>query len=683
MIPPAFIEELLGRVDVGEVVGRHVKLRKEGANLSGLCPFHNEKSASFKVSPSKQYYHCYGCGANGDAIRFLMEHLGLSFPDAVADLAQGVGLTVPQEPGTGGRETAQRRDPGLLELMTAAASFYKRRLRDTPRAVDYLKRRGLTGETAARYGIGYAPDAWRGLEAGVPDYEVTELVTAGLVIASDADGGAGGGQSDADAGATPVRRRRYDRFRDRIMFPIRNPRGQVIGFGGRVLDRGEPKYLNSPETPLFSKGHELYGVFEAREALRRLDCALVVEGYMDVVMLAQHGIENAVATLGTATTADHVRKLLRQVDRVVFAFDGDKAGRKAAWRALENCLPHVDDTKRLDFLFFPPDHDPDSYVRAHGADALRGLIDQAESLSAFVLRSLGEQVDLEQAEGRARLLALARPLLQAMPPVALRLQLVHELAGRARISASEVADYLRVDSAPGRGPGGRPVRSDPDPAEDPGPWGAADESGLPPGWGDEHPPWGDAGAVSASAQPGRGQGGSGSWGEGRSGGGRRFGGKGGRGGDGRGWREREREPQIVQGRAQRPASLVRRVLLLTGTFPVLAQDHLESPYLPADLTQWLSSLRTLAADATFTTVCETFRGQLPRVVAQLQADAQAAAGVLEGMGLEDARQEFDSALRQLHERGVKQAMAELVAGGMTSEDDRRRLLDLQAMRDKP
>ncbi|HMS81640.1 MAG TPA: DNA primase, partial [Burkholderiaceae bacterium] len=361
MIPQSFIQELLARVDVVDVVGRHVKLRKGGANWLGLCPFHGEKSPSFTVSPTKQFYHCFGCGAHGSAIGFLMEHGGLSYPDAIHELARSVGLEVPDErPGAG---EARRRDPDLLETLAAAARFYKQRLKDTPRAIEYLKGRGVSGETAARFGIGYAPDGWRSLEAAVPDYSAATLVESGLVIEPEPDPGA-----DVDGGAPPGRRKRYDRFRDRVMFPIRNPRGQTIGFGGRVLGQGEPKYLNSPETPVFSKGRELYGLFEGRDAIRAADCVIVVEGYMDVVMLAQHGVGNAVATLGTATTAQHVHKLLRLVDRVVFAFDGDAAGRRAAWRALEACLPLAADTKRIDFLFLPPEHDPDSFVRERGAD---------------------------------------------------------------------------------------------------------------------------------------------------------------------------------------------------------------------------------------------------------------------------------------------------------------------------
>ena len=432
MIPQAFIQDLLARVDIVDVVGRFVQMRKAGANFMGLCPFHAEKSPSFTVSPSKQFYHCFGCGAHGSAVGFLMEHSGMNYVDAIEELARAVGMTVPREAGPG---DARRRDPGLLELLAQAAQYYKNRLRESERAIAYLKGRGLTGETAARYAIGYAPEGWRSLQAAVPDYDARELVDAGLVIASEGEEG------------DEAKRKRYDRFRDRIMFPIRNPRGQVIGFGGRVLDVGEPKYMNSPETALFSKGRELYGLFEARDALRHTDCAIVVEGYMDVVMLAQHGVANAVATLGTATTPDHVRKLARLVDRVVFAFDGDAAGRKAAWRALEACLPHAQDTKRMEFLFLPSNHDPDSYVREHGLAGFEQLLAEAVPLSEFMVSELSSRADLSEPEGRARFLALARPLLQALPPAALRMQLLHRVAEVGAVGTGELERFVGASEA--------------------------------------------------------------------------------------------------------------------------------------------------------------------------------------------------------------------------------------------
>src|SRR5690606_38052282 len=327
----------------------------------------------------------------------------------------------------------------LLEMLREADQIYRAELRKHPHAIEYLKRRGIDGATAGRFGLGYAPNAWDTLLAalGGSEARVRVLLQAGLL-------------SQNDQG------RRYDRFRDRIMFPIRNPRGQVIGFGGRVLERGEPKYLNSPETPVFSKGRELYGLYEARDTIRAEDCVIVVEGYMDAVMLAQHGVANAVATLGTATTADHVRKLLRLVDRVVFAFDGDAAGRKAAWRALEASLPHASDTKRIDFLFLPPEHDPDSFVRERGAEGFRDALAGALPLSEWLLSGLADRVDLATSEGRARLLAEARPLLQGLGAQALRLQLIHRLAELSGLTALEVERYLGpVTSAPGDGAGSR------------------------------------------------------------------------------------------------------------------------------------------------------------------------------------------------------------------------------------
>jgi len=382
VIPQSFIQELLVRVDIVDVVGRHVKLRKGGANWMGLCPFHGEKSPSFSVSPAKQFYHCFGCGQHGTAIDFLMAFSGYGFVDAVKDLAQDLGIKVPNEQDDRDPRAAaaRARAPDLIATVERAAKFYGARLRDAPHAIDYLKRRGLSGQTAARFRIGYAPPGWQALEAEFGDYGDPNLIESGLVISPEAvpdpspsvgskpsSGSASEPASEPASDARTLRRRRYDRFRDRIMFPIRNARGNVIGFGGRVIDQGEPKYLNSPETPLFSKGRELYGLYEARDALRQMNAAVVVEGYMDVVMLAQHGIENVVATLGTATTPDHVRVLTRLVDRVTFAFDGDRAGRKAAWRALEASLPHATDTRRIEFLFLPTTHDPDSFVREAGA----------------------------------------------------------------------------------------------------------------------------------------------------------------------------------------------------------------------------------------------------------------------------------------------------------------------------
>jgi DNA primase catalytic core len=378
MIPPAFVHELLSRVDIVEIVGRSVELKRAGATWKGLCPFHGEKSPSFTVSPSRQTYHCFGCGVHGNAVGFLIEQHGMGFVDAVRDLAQHAGLAVPKTASAPGeRDEAARQKQKQLTLsdvLARAAAGYRRQLKASERAVAYLKGRGLSGEIAARFGLGYATDSWRGLASVFPNYDDPSLEESGLVIAQ----GDEGGRNESDG---PPSGKRYDRFRDRIMFPIRSVQGSVIGFGGRVLDRGEPKYLNSPETPVFSKGRELYGLFEARTAIRQRGYALVVEGYMDVVALAQAGFENAVATLGTACTAEHVHKLAKFTDAIVFSFDGDAAGRRAAARALEASLPHAGDTRTFRFLFLPPEHDPDSFVRELGAPAFEAAVARAVPLS--------------------------------------------------------------------------------------------------------------------------------------------------------------------------------------------------------------------------------------------------------------------------------------------------------------
>lgn len=435
MIPDSFVQELLSRIDIVEVVGRYMPLKKAGANFQACCPFHSEKTPSFTVSPTKQFYHCFGCGAHGSAIGFVMQHAGLGFVDAVEELARSVGLSVPQERFAQRREEAEKKAP-LTELMAQATRFYKDQLKTSPAAIDYLKGRGLTGEIAARFGLGYAPEAWQGLEAVFPDYKAADLAACGLVI-------------DNEQG------RRYDRFRGRIMFPILDQRGNVIGFGGRVLSSDDtPKYLNSPETPLFEKGRELYGLTQARQAIRDSDTVIVVEGYMDVVALAQHGIGNAVATLGTATTPTHVQKLMRQAERIVFCFDGDAAGRKAAWRALESSLEQLADNRSVGFLFLPPEHDPDSFVREQGAEAFKRLVAQPTSLAEFLLRELGNQCNIATAEGRARLVHEAKPLLQKIAAPVLRLQITKQLAQESGLSQIEVEAQcgLKPLVAPGRKP---------------------------------------------------------------------------------------------------------------------------------------------------------------------------------------------------------------------------------------
>ena len=438
LIPQSFIADLLNRVDIVDVVGQHVKLKKAGANYQGLCPFHSEKSPSFSVSPTKQFYHCFGCGAHGSAISFMMEYSGLGYVDAIEELARSAGLEVPREERTANDVARQQQAMALSEVMSAAADWYRQQLKNSTRAVDYLKGRGLTGEIAKRYGLGYAPDGWQGLEAVFGPYSNDEvaktLVEGGLLI-----------QGEQSEGA-PVKR--YDRFRDRVMFPIRNPKGQTIGFGGRTLDQGEPKYLNSPETPLFSKGNTLYGLFEARQAIRAQEFVLVCEGYMDVVALAQLGFPNAVATLGTACTANHVRMLLRQTDKVVFSFDGDSAGQRAAQRALEACLPLMSDDKEIRFLFLPTEHDPDSYVRAYGAPAFEKVIQEAMSISSFFFKVSSEGHDLTTPEGRAHTHHAAKPLLLSMPPIALRTQILRELAIRTNSTPAELEAFCGLTVVP-------------------------------------------------------------------------------------------------------------------------------------------------------------------------------------------------------------------------------------------
>ncbi|MGO4466782.1 DNA primase, partial [Pseudoduganella sp. RAF53_2] len=410
-----------------------VQLKKGGANYQGLCPFHNEKSPSFTVSPTKQFYHCFGCGAHGTAIGFLIEYSGMGFVDAVKDLAQNVGMVVPEQDDKippAQRAAQQQQSMALSEAMTKACDFYRAELRKAPNAIHYLKGRGLTGEVAAKFGLGYAPNGWDGLKAVFPDYDSATLVEAGLIIQ----------QVDEDGRKT----KRYDRFRERVMFPIRNTKGQVIAFGGRIMEHGEPKYLNSPETPLFSKGSELYGLFEARQAIRDAGYVLVTEGYMDVVALAQMGFPQAVATLGTACTTTHVQKLLRQTDNVIFSFDGDKAGRRAARRALEACLPHVSDDKTIKFLFLPAEHDPDSYIREYGAPAFEQQVQEAMPLSQFLLREAQGEHDLSSPEGRARVQFDAKPMLQAMPPTSLRLQIVRGLATMTQSTPGEVEGLFEL-----------------------------------------------------------------------------------------------------------------------------------------------------------------------------------------------------------------------------------------------
>ena len=445
-IPQSFITELLSRVDVVEVVGRYVQLKKGGANFMGLCPFHGEKSPSFSVSPTKQFYHCFGCGKNGNAISFLMDHAGMNFVEAVKELAGQIGLQVPEEersPQERERAAAERQKQATLtDVLEKAGEAWRKQLKGSPRAVAYLKGRGLSGEIARRFGLGYAPDGWHGLASVFPAYDDPLLLESGLVIVATEDG------SEA---------RRYDRFRDRIMFPIRNVKGECIGFGGRVLGDEKPKSLTSPETPVFHKGRELYGLFEARQALREAGYVLVTEGYMDVVALAQLGFPNAVATLGTACTPEHVQKLFRFTDSVVFSFDGDAAGRRAARKALDGALPHATDVRTVKFLFLPAEHDPDSFIREFGNDAFARCVSEAVPLSRFLIEAASEGCDLATAEGRAHLASNAKPLWNALPEGALKRQLLGDIAEQVQLHARELSDVW--SDKPARAPGAvRPGR---------------------------------------------------------------------------------------------------------------------------------------------------------------------------------------------------------------------------------
>ena len=417
-IPKAFIDDLLLRIDIVEVIDARVPLKKAGKDYKACCPFHDEKTPSFTVSASKQFYHCFGCGAHGTAIGFLMEHERMSFPEAVSELAAQAGLKVPEEAIAGApkAETSAQ----LLTALNEAARFYRNQLREHPAAIDYLKRRGLTGEIAADFGLGFAPDGWdhlvRALGGTAAQQEV--LVQAGLAARRD-----GGGV--------------YDRFRGRVMFPIHDYRGRIVGFGGRIIDKGEPKYLNSPETPLFQKGRELYGLYRARDAIRREELVLIVEGYMDVVALAQSGVDYAVATLGTATTRDHLERIFRFAPHVVFCFDGDRAGREAARRAMDTALAVLHEGRQASFLFLPDGEDPDTLVRKEGGEAFRARLKQATPLPDFFYQSLAAEVDLGRLDGRARLVELAKPLLSKMPAGVFRQLMWERLAAMSGVAVKD------------------------------------------------------------------------------------------------------------------------------------------------------------------------------------------------------------------------------------------------------
>lgn len=436
-IPQNFIDELLARTDIVELIDARVQLKKQGREYAACCPFHTEKTPSFYVSPQKQFYHCFGCGAHGTAINFLMEFEHLEFPEAVRQLAEQAGLEVPEEAG-GPRDAGSA---SLYALLGEATAFYREQLKRAPAAIDYLKGRGVSGEIAAEYGLGYAPAEWDALcrALGRDPERRRQLVACGMAIRKD-------------SGSV------YDRFRDRIMFPIRDVRGRPIAFGGRVLGQEEPKYLNSPETALFHKGRELYGLYEARQALRRIERLLVVEGYMDVLALAQHGIRYAVATLGTATTVEHLNRLFRICPEVVFCFDGDRAGRQAAWRALENALPAVHDGRQIRFLFLPEGEDPDSLVRREGPAAFEARLAAATPLSDYLCDNLAAQTELGSVDGRARLVDLARPLVQRIPDPVYRTLLEQKLARLAQLSADKLSMLIAGKETTSPRAGRRPRR---------------------------------------------------------------------------------------------------------------------------------------------------------------------------------------------------------------------------------
>ncbi|WP_373740019.1 DNA primase [Neisseria sp.] len=429
MIPSDFIDELLAKVDIVDIIDERVPLKKGGANYMACCPFHKEKSPSFSVSPSKQFYHCFGCGVHGSAIGFLMEYQGLSFVEAVQYLADRVGMVVPKVHGANEnpevRAERKKKQQSLEETMAACAQFYQGRLKTSADASAYLRKRGLNAEIIEHYGLGYAPDSWQPLAEVFRPYPNTALVEGGQVIHNE------------------EQNRHYDRFRHRIMFPIRDTRGQVIGFGGRVLDDSKPKYLNSPDTPLFDKGKNLYGLYEGRAAIKDAGRILVVEGYMDVVALAQFGVGYAVASLGTSTTAEHVKILMRQTDSIYFCFDGDAAGRKAAWRALENALPQLKDDKSLHFLFLPSEHDPDSYVRQFGKTQFEDtLVHQSKPLSEYFWERLSDGLNLNTQEGKAELVKTASPLLAQINAPALGFLLKQRLSEMVGIDPANLAQLL-------------------------------------------------------------------------------------------------------------------------------------------------------------------------------------------------------------------------------------------------
>lgn len=436
LIPQSFIDDLLNRTDIVDVVSSRLQIKKAGKNYTACCPFHKEKTPSFSVSPDKQFYYCFGCGAGGNALGFIMDHDNLDFPQAVEELAKAAGMEIPREESSRGqRKPRQPTDSPLYALLTAAADYYRQALKSHPArkaAVDYLKGRGLTGEIARDFGLGFAPPGWDNLFKHLSSDTLQQkaMIDAGLLI------------ENAETG------KRYDRFRDRVMFPIRDTRGRIIAFGGRVLGDDKPKYLNSPETPVFHKGQELYGLYEARKNNRNLDEIIVVEGYMDVIALAQQGLRNAVATLGTATSEEHLKRLFRIVPNVLFCFDGDQAGRKAAWRALEATLSCLQDGRRARFLFLPEGEDPDTLVRSEGTDAFRARINQhAQPLADYFFQQLIDEADPRSLEGKAHLATLAAPLIEKIPGANLRTLMRQRLSEITGLT-SETVTQLVHNAAP-------------------------------------------------------------------------------------------------------------------------------------------------------------------------------------------------------------------------------------------
>ena len=422
LIPQHFIDDLISRADIIEVLGKRIQLKKAGREFKANCPFHDEKTPSFTVSPDKGFYHCFGCGAHGTALGFLMEYDHMSFVEAVESLASSMGIEVPREES----QRPARRYDELFELLAEVERYYQANLKENDAAQNYLKGRQLDGATAKRFGVGYAPAGWSAVldKFGVSNEAIERLLAVGLVIRKDNGN-------------------HYDRFRNRIMFPIRDSRGRCIGFGGRVLADEEPKYLNSPETVLFHKGRELYGLYEARQAIRHIERLVVVEGYMDVASLARHGIDFGVATLGTATTDDHLNRLFRLTEQVFFCFDGDRAGRAAAWRALETALPQIREGRQVRFVFLPEGQDPDSYVRDKGHKAFEDALSAGVPLSEFLVEELARQVDMESVDGRARFAELAKPLVQRIPHGVYRELLTDRLADAVGLSATKLTALLK------------------------------------------------------------------------------------------------------------------------------------------------------------------------------------------------------------------------------------------------